>query len=102
MVFVPGRNPSGSDRRDEYVHYLDDGNDARVPDDGSIVDSERKAYTEYCASIYQKRFGPMGVRRDKLLSDDSVCEDTYHVAGRQYFGVPDGMDLMCKLCYDQK
>ena len=40
MVFVPGGNPSGSDRRDEYVNYLYDGNDARVPDDGSIVDSE--------------------------------------------------------------
>ena len=94
MVFVPGGNPSGSDWRDEYVNYLDDGNDSRVPDDDSIVDSERKAWREYCASIYRKRFRPMGVRRDELLADESNCEDTYHVAGRQYFDVPDGMDLM--------
>ena len=61
MVIVPGGNPSGSDRCDEYVNYLNDGNDARVPDDDSIVDSERKAWREYCASIFRKRFG--------LLSD---------------------------------
>ena len=36
----------------------------------------------------------MGVCRDELLSDESDCEDTYHVAGRQYFDVPDGMDMM--------
>ena len=94
IVFVPGGYPSGSDRRDEYINYLDDGNDARVPDDGLIVESERKAWREYCASIYRKRFGPMGVRRDELLSVESDCEDTYHVAGWQYFDVPDGMDLM--------
>ena len=39
-------------------------------------------------------FGPIGVRKDKLLSDGSDCEHTYNVAGRQYFDVPDGMDLM--------
>ena len=99
-----GRNPSRSDRRDEYVNYLDDGNDASVTDDDSIVDSERKAWREYCASIFRKRFGPfpsdatvsplMGVRGDELLSDETDCEDTYHVAGRQYFDVPDGIDLM--------
>ena len=32
MVFVPNVNPSRSDRRNEYVNYLYDGNDARVPD----------------------------------------------------------------------
>ena len=63
-------------------------------DDDSIVDSDRKAWREYCASIFRKRFGPMGVRRDELLSDESDCEDTSHVAGRQYLDVPDGMDLM--------
>ena len=30
MVFVPGGNLSRSDRRDEYMTYLYDGNDARV------------------------------------------------------------------------
>ena len=28
MVFVPGGNPSGFDRRNEYKTYLYDGNDA--------------------------------------------------------------------------
>ena len=36
----------------------------------------------------------MVVCRDELLLDESDCEHTYHVAGRQYFDVPDGMDLM--------
>ena len=42
MVFVPGGNPSRSNRQDEYKTYLYDGNDARVPDDDSIVDRERR------------------------------------------------------------
>ena len=54
MVFVPGGNPSRSDRRDEHVNYLYDGNDARVPDDDSIVDSVRRTWREYCASIFRK------------------------------------------------
>ena len=37
MVFVPGGNPSGFDRRNQYNTYLYVGNDARVPDDDSIV-----------------------------------------------------------------
>ena len=49
MVFVPGGNPSRSDRRDEYKTYLYDGNDARVPDDDLIVDRERRTWREYCA-----------------------------------------------------
>ena len=63
-------------------------------DDDSIVDSDRKAWREYCASIIWKRFGPMSVRRDELLSVESDSADTYHVAGRQYFDMPDGMDLI--------
>ena len=109
VVLVPGGNPSRSDRRNEYVIYLYDGNDARVPDDDSIVNSERKAFREYCASIFRKGLGPFlsdpavsplkGVRRDELLSDESDWKEPYHVAGRQYvddynFDVPDGMDLM--------
>ena len=52
MVIVPGGNPSRSDLRYKYVNYLYDGNDARVSDDDSIVDSERKAWSEYCASFF--------------------------------------------------
>ena len=63
-------------------------------DDDSIVDSDRKAWREYCASIFWKRFGPISVRRDKLLSVESDSADTYHVAGRQYFDVADGMNLI--------
>ena len=61
---------------------------------GPYIARERKAWRRYCASIYRKRFGPMGVRRDELLSDESDCEHTYHVAGRQYLYMTDGMDLM--------
>ena len=87
MVFAPSGNPSRSDRRDEYVNYIYDGNDARVSDDDSIVDSEENAWREYCASIFRKRLGPfssdaavsppMGVRKDELLSDESDWEDPY-------------------------
>ena len=52
--FVPGGNPSRFDRRDEYKTYLYDGNDARVPDDDSVVDRERRIWREYCASIFRK------------------------------------------------
>ena len=58
MVFVPGGNLSRSDRRDEYMTYLYDGNDARVPDDDSIVDRERRTWREYCASIFRKGLAP--------------------------------------------
>ena len=51
---------------------------------GPYIARERKTWREYCALIYRKRFGPMGVRRDELLSDESDCEHTYHVAGWQY------------------
>ena len=51
MVFVPGGNPSRSDRWDEYKIYLYDGNDGRVPDDDSIVDRECRTWREYCASV---------------------------------------------------
>ena len=51
MVFVPGGNPSGSDRRDEDGAYLYDGEDARVSDDESIADRERNTWRKYCASV---------------------------------------------------
>ena len=38
MVFISGGNPSRSDQRDE------DGTDARVSDDDSSVDRERKTW----------------------------------------------------------
>ena len=110
MVFVvPGGNPSGSDRCGEYMNSLYDGNDARVPDDDLIVNSERKAWREYCASIFRNGLGPFpsdpavspprGERRDELLPDESDWKDLYDVAGRQCvdnynFDVPGGMDLM--------
>ena len=80
MVFVPGGNLSRSDWRDEDGNYLHDGNDARVSDNESIVDRERKTWRKYCASIFRKGLGPcpsdvvvrqpMGVRRDELFVDD--------------------------------
>ena len=39
MVFVLGRNPSRSDRRDKYVNYLYNRNNARVSDDDLIADN---------------------------------------------------------------
>ena len=68
----------------------------------SATNLSRKTWREYCASIFRKGLGPFplrGVRRDKLLSDESDWEDPYDVAGRQYvddynFDVPDGMDLI--------
>ena len=58
MVFVPDGNPSRFDRRDEYKTYLYDGIDARVPDDDSVVDRERRTWREYCASIVRKGLAP--------------------------------------------
>ena len=62
IVFVPGGNPSRSDRRDEYKTYLYDGNDARVPDDDLIVDRERRTWMEYCASIFPEGTCSVSVR----------------------------------------
>ena len=46
---------------------------------GPYIARERKAWREYCASIYRKRFEPMGVRRDELLSDESDCEQVGNI-----------------------
>ena len=90
MVFVPGGNPSRSDRRHEYEIYLYDGNDAHVPDDDSIVDRERRTWREYCASIFWKGLAPFpsdapvspprNGRRDELFSHEDWT-DTMHYMG---------------------
>ena len=83
MVFVPGGNLSGFDWRKSYLY---DGNDARVPDDDSIVDREHRTWRKYCASIFRKGLAPFpsdapvsplrSGRRDELCSHE------------------DGMDMM--------
>ena len=58
MVFVPIGDQSGLDRCNEYKSYLYDRNDARVPDDDSIVDRERRTWRKYCALIFRKGLVP--------------------------------------------
>ena len=52
IVFVPDDTPSRTDRPDPQGVYLYDGDDNRIYDDESIVDRERKAWREYCASLF--------------------------------------------------
>ena len=73
MAFVPGGNPSRSDRRDEDGTYLYDGNDAHVSDDESIADRKRKTWRKYCASIFR-----MGVRKDDLFSVEDWADTEPH------------------------
>ena len=73
MAFVPGGNPSRSDRRDEDGTYLYDGNDAHVSDDELIVDRKRKTWRKYCASIFR-----MGVRKDDLFSVEDWADTEPH------------------------
>ena len=84
MVFVPSGKTSGLSRQNEYQSYLYDGNDARVPDDDSIVDRKRRTWREYCASIFRKGLAPFpsdapaspprNGRRDKRCSHED-CMD---------------------------
>ena len=85
MIFVPSGKTPGLYRQNQYQSYLYDGNDARVPDDDSIVDRERRTWREYCASIFRKGLAPFpshapvspprNGRRDKqCLHED--CMDT--------------------------
>ena len=101
MVFVPGGNPSRFDRRDEYKTYLYDGDDARVPDDDSVVDRERRTWREYCASIFRKGLAPFpsdapvspprSGRRDELCSHEDWMDTMppeHHMGLRDIAHVP--------------
>ena len=109
MVFIPGGNPSGFDQRNEYKTYLNDKNDARVPDDDSIVDRECRTWREYCASIFRKGLAPFpsdapvspprSGRRDELCSHED-CMDTmpseHHMGFRGIAHVPtSASDELC-------
>ena len=84
LVFVPGDVLSRANRRDADGAYLHDGDDARVYDDDSIVDRERKTWREYCASLFREGLGPfpsdtavsppMGVHRDELCLEEDWTE----------------------------
>ena len=86
MVFVPGVNPSRSDRRDEYETYLYDGNDAHVPDDDSNVHRERRTWREYCASIFRKGLAP--------FPSDAPVSPPRGGPGDELFSHEDWMDTM--------
>ena len=86
---------SGFDWRDEYKTYLYDRNDARVPDDDSVVDRDRRTWREYCASIFRKGLAPFpsdapvspprSGRRDELCSQ----EDWMDTMPEHYMGLRD-------------